>query len=78
LTSVAPANAPVDAATCVNCGAQATGAYCPACGQETDVRLPTLRQFMRETMGSLVVIDGRLWRTLRALLLLIFPAILLA
>jgi hypothetical protein len=68
LTPGAPGIAPVDAATCVNCGAQATGAYCPACGQETDVRLPTLRQFMRETMGSLVAIDGRLWRTLRALI----------
>jgi hypothetical protein len=68
LTSDAPASASVDAATCVNCGAQATDAYCPACGQETDVRLPTLRQFMRETMGSLVAIDGRLWRTLHALL----------
>ena len=61
--------ATVDAAkACVNCGAPAERAYCPDCGQETDVRLPTLRQFMRETTGSLVAIDGRLWRTLRALL----------
>ena len=45
----------------------ATGAYCSTCGQETDVRLPTLRRFMRETTGSLVSLDGRLWRTLHAL-----------
>jgi hypothetical protein len=65
----APGTAPADAAkTCVNCGAIAGGAYCPACGQETDVRLPTLRQFMRDATGSLVALDGRLWRTLRALL----------
>ncbi len=56
------------AKACVNCGAPAGRAYCPDCGQETDVRLPPLRQFMRETTGSLVAIDGRLWRTLRVLL----------
>jgi len=65
----APGTAPADAAkTCVNCGAIAGDVYCPACGQETDVRLPTLRQFMRDATGSLVAIDGRLWRTLRALI----------
>ena len=53
---------------CGNCGAQASGTYCSACGQETDVRLPTLRQFMRDATGSLVALDGRLWRTLRVLL----------
>jgi len=62
---IARANA---ATTCVNCGAIAGGAYCPACGQETDIRLPTLRQFMRDATGSLVALDGRLWRTLRALI----------
>jgi hypothetical protein len=65
----APGTVTADAAkSCVNCGATAGGAYCPACGQETDVRLPTLRQFMRDATGSLVALDGRLWRTLRALL----------
>ena len=65
----APGTARADAVkTCVNCGAIAGGAYCPVCGQETDVRLPTLRQFMRDATGSLVALDGRLWRTLRALL----------
>ena len=66
----APGTGPADAAkACVNCGAVAAGAYCPACGQETDVRLPTLRQFMRDATGSLVALDGRLWRTLRALIM---------
>jgi hypothetical protein len=64
-----PGAAAADSArSCVNCGAIAGDAYCPACGQETDVRLPTLRQFMRDATGSLVAIDGRLWRTLRALI----------
>ena len=54
---------------CRNCGAIANRHYCPECGQETREALPTLREFMREAMGRLVAFDGRLWRTLYALLL---------
>jgi Protein of unknown function (DUF3667) len=53
---------------CRNCGAVAQGTYCPACGQETQVKLPTARVFLREAMGRYVALDGRLWRTLAALL----------
>jgi hypothetical protein len=52
---------------CRNCGAGAPGAFCPACGQETDTRLPTLRKFMRDATGRLVSFDSRLWRTIFAL-----------
>ncbi|MEP6678602.1 MAG: DUF3667 domain-containing protein [Betaproteobacteria bacterium] len=52
---------------CRNCGALAPGRYCAECGQETQVSLPTARQFMREATGRLVDWDGRLWRTLFAL-----------
>jgi len=53
---------------CRNCGAAAPGTYCPACGQETSLKLPTARQFLREAAGRYVALDGRLWRTLWALL----------
>src|SRR5450432_1433146 len=53
---------------CRNCGAIAPGQYCPACGQETQIALPSVRQVMRDAAGNLVAIDGRLWRTLQALL----------
>ena len=52
---------------CRNCGAYATGHYCPNCGQETRVALPTFAAFMREAAGRYVAMDGRLWRTLAAL-----------
>lgn len=52
---------------CRNCGAIAPGRYCPSCGQETQIALPSVRQIMRDS-GNLVAIDGRLWRTLKALL----------
>src|SRR4029453_5676197 len=52
---------------CRNCGAVTDGNYCAECGQETQVALPTARQFMREATGRLIAWDGRLWRTLYAL-----------
>ena len=71
----AAAPVPVDAAPhrqadhhCHNCGALAPGKYCPECGQETQLALPTVRQLMRDAAGRLVAIDGRLWRTLYLLL----------
>ncbi len=68
----APGRAPAgDAAQpprCRNCGAAAEGAYCPACGQETALALPTARQFLKEAAGRYVALDGRMWRTLAALL----------
>jgi hypothetical protein len=58
---------PADANICRNCGGPAPGAFCPSCGQETDTRLPTVRQFMRDATGRLIAFDGRMWRTLFAL-----------
>jgi len=53
---------------CANCGTTAPGAYCPSCGQDTRDRLPTFAQFMREATGRYVALDGKLWKTLAALL----------
>jgi hypothetical protein len=54
--------------TCRSCGAPVAGAYCSTCGQETKLRLPTLREFLREAAGRYVALDGRFWRTVFALL----------
>ena len=53
--------------TCRNCGAHTSGHYCSNCGQETKLALPTFPAFMREAAGRYVALDGRLWRTLAAL-----------
>ena len=53
---------------CMNCGANAPSAYCPACGQDTRERLPTFVQFMREATGRYLSFEGKLWKTLFALL----------
>ncbi|HEX4885005.1 MAG TPA: DUF3667 domain-containing protein [Casimicrobiaceae bacterium] len=53
---------------CRNCGAPAGDAFCPRCGQETTTQLPSARQFLKDAAGRYVALDGRLWRTLAALL----------
>ena len=54
---------------CRNCGAEATEAYCPQCGQDTDEALPTARAFVHELVLHHLAAEGRIWRTLRALIL---------
>jgi hypothetical protein len=59
------------ATPCRNCGAE-LGApdwdYCPRCGQETRLELPSVGEFWAHTGGRLLALDGRLWRTLAHLL----------
>jgi hypothetical protein len=52
---------------CRNCGADAPGAFCPSCGQETTLQLPKAGTFLREAAGRYVAFDGRMWRTLFSL-----------
>lgn len=59
---------PTPVPTCRNCGAEAPGSYCPACGQETALALPTAGVFLREAAGRYVALDGRFARTLFHLL----------
>jgi len=71
-TSDEPASAATGAAgatLCRNCGASIDGKFCPQCGQETEFRLPTLREFLREAAGRYVALDGRLWRTVLPLVM---------
>jgi uncharacterized protein DUF3667 len=55
-------------ARCRNCGARTSGSYCANCGQETALALPSAGTFLREAAGRYVAFDGRMWRSLHALL----------
>jgi hypothetical protein len=73
VTEVAPvaeqaASPAAEARRCRNCGVPAPGSYCPHCGQETALKLPTLREFLREAAGRYVALDGRFWRTMGLLM----------
>ncbi len=64
---------PSPRAACLNCGADLAGLrqaplYCPACGQETRVLPPTLREFAQQFGGAYFSTEGALWRTLKLLL----------
>lgn len=57
---------------CLNCGqffGPARPLYCPACGQETRHRPPTLGEFVQQFGGAFLSTEGALWRTLKLLLL---------
>lgn len=54
-----------------NCGrllVQSHLLFCPACGQETRGRPPTLFEFAQQFGGAYIATEGALWRTVRLLL----------
>jgi hypothetical protein len=53
---------------CPNCGSRSVGRYCSSCGQKADPVAPTLGYFMREIVGELLNVDGKIFRSLRLLL----------
>jgi len=58
-------------AACLNCRAPFADPrprYCPECGQESNVKPPTLREFAQQFGGSYIAAEGALWRTLKLLL----------
>jgi hypothetical protein len=57
-------------ASCASCGAPLTGPYCASCGEQVlDQDSRTVRHFLTRTLPSEAFdIDGKLWRTLRYLI----------
>ncbi len=57
---------------CTNCGAplpEPRPRYCPACGQETHIKAPTVSEFLQQFSGTYFATEGALWRTLKLLFL---------
>jgi hypothetical protein len=55
-------------AACANCGTALQGPFCHACGQEVKPIDPPLALFVRESGKELLDVDGRIWRSLRRLI----------
>lgn len=56
---------------CTNCEAalpEPTPAFCPACGQETQIKPPGVGEFLQQFSGTYFASEGALWRTLKLLL----------
>jgi hypothetical protein len=56
------------ASLCLNCGTPVSGNFCPACGQETTLHVPSAGEFLHEFVGHYVALEGKLWQTLKLLL----------
>lgn len=69
----APHSAPQPLATaCPNCRAPFAPerrAFCPECGQETQLRPPRIGEFIQQFGGAYFATEGALWRTLKLLLI---------
>ena len=57
------------ASDCPNCGAAVSGNFCHQCGQETVLHPPSTREFLHEFIGHYVALEGKLWKTMKLLLL---------
>ena len=57
------------ATSCLNCGEPGVTRFCPQCGQKRSEHLPSVVEMVHEVLGTLFAYDGKLWRTLRILIL---------
>ncbi len=56
---------------CTNCDkplAEPRPRFCPACGQETNIKPPRVGEFMQQFSGVYFATEGALWRTFKLLL----------
>ena len=58
-----------DSLVCHNCGADLHGMYCAQCGQKALPLNPRLRDFLHELTHEVLHVDGKIFRSIRKLLL---------
>lgn len=60
----------MSSSACANCGSALTGAYCAQCGQAAGAaHPPTINHLFHELSHEVLHVDGKIWRTARALFL---------
>ena len=64
-----PLRMPEEPVTCRNCGARVPARFCASCGQSRDIHVLSMQEVMGDVTHSLLHLDSRAWRTLRALAL---------
>ena len=58
----------LEAAACLNCGAELAGRWCSQCGQRAATPRPTLHELLHEATHELAHFDGKILRTIALLL----------
>ena len=53
--------------TCLNCGTEFEGNFCPECGQKADTGRFTMRFIFENLVAAFTSKDGGLWFTLKSL-----------
>jgi hypothetical protein len=69
LELVSGATAAEPSTRCPNCEAPASGKFCAACGESIKVHRPSAREFIHEFIGHYVAAEGKLWQTMKMLVL---------
>ncbi|TFW20641.1 DUF3667 domain-containing protein [Duganella callida] len=59
----------VPLSNCANCETPLSGHYCSHCGQEAVLHAASTREFLHEFIGHYVALEGKLWGSLRRLIL---------
>ncbi len=54
--------------TCPDCGLVGQGYYCTQCGEELQVAIPTVGQYLKELINEFIAFDSKLLRTIPLLL----------
>jgi hypothetical protein len=54
---------------CPTCGVAATGNFCASCGESVNNHMPSAGEFLHEFVGHYVALEGKLWKTLKLLVL---------
>lgn len=60
---------PEHTGSCHNCHAAVSETYCGQCGQKAHVHIASAHEFIHHFIGHYVAAEGKLWPTLKALLL---------
>lgn len=60
---------PQPTGACYNCQATVSGKFCAQCGQQAHLHVASVHEFLHHFIGHYVAAEGKLWPTLKALLL---------